>query len=360
MNKSRQWFYFWLDRYQFAKGKGDWFKGESKAPKTKPNKVSSETERQVILAREQLEKQRHAQTGSIAIQYKMRSMGLTPPPVWTINRILTRHGLNKKPVVKHRKSDKDYPVLFFHNHQMDFIGPRYIKGDGRYYMVSIIDTECRSCHLQPTRKKSSQEAFNALVAFWTSHGLPDALQMDNDLAFRGSNRYPRSFSPIVRLALSLNVAPVFIPAAEPWRNGIIEKFNHTIDKRFIRATMFESYNHLCQQTPDFYCFHNENHRYSALNHKTPNQARKGLGSLTRLDQSIDFKQRIPLESGVVYFVRFIRGDSILKLHTEKFRVPDNLQYSYVVAEVNIDNQCLVIRQDNEIVHITPYRTPVDW
>lgn len=93
LNKSRQWFYFWLDRYQSAKGKGDWFKGEQKAPKTKPNKVSSETERQVILARKQLDKQRHAQTGSIAIQYKMHSTGLGPPPLWTINRILTRHGM---------------------------------------------------------------------------------------------------------------------------------------------------------------------------------------------------------------------------------------------------------------------------
>lgn len=360
LNKSRQWFYFWLDRYQSAKGKGDWFKGESKAPKTKPTKVSSDTERQVIIAREQLEKHKQSQTGSIAIQYKMRSMGLEPPPIWTINRILTRHGLNKKPAGLYRKSNKDYPELFHHTHQMDFVGPRYIKGDGRYYVASMIDTECRSCYLYPARRKSSEEAFNTLLAFWTTHGMPDALQMDNDLAFRGSNKYPRSFGPVVRLALSLNIAPVFIPVREPWRNGIVEKFNHTIEKRFIRATLFKNFNHLCQQAEDFFCFHNENHRYSALNHKTPNQMRKNLGPLFHLNKSIDFKQRIPLESGVVYFVRFIRGDAILRLHTETFKVNENLRYSYVVAEVNIDNQCLSIRQDNETVQNIPYKIPVDW
>jgi transposase len=30
--KSRQWFYFWLKRYQLQDGQGEWFKGESKAP----------------------------------------------------------------------------------------------------------------------------------------------------------------------------------------------------------------------------------------------------------------------------------------------------------------------------------------
>ncbi len=58
-NKSRQWFYFWLHRYRSANGNEFWYKGESKAPKTKPNKVPVETEQQVILAREQLENQFH-------------------------------------------------------------------------------------------------------------------------------------------------------------------------------------------------------------------------------------------------------------------------------------------------------------
>ena len=359
-NKSRQWFYFWLHRYRSANGKGLWYKGESKAPKTRPNKVPVETEQQVILAREQLEKQRHSQTGSVAIQYKMRSMGLDPPPPWTINRILARHGLSQKSLKGYQKSNKEYPRLFDHTHQLDFIGPRYIKGDGKYYMASIIDTECRNCYLYPARRKSSFEAFNTLVSFWTAHGMPDALQMDNDLAFRGSNQFPRSFGPVVRLALSLNIAPVFIPMAEPWRNGIIEKFNHTVEKRLIRATVFESFSQLCQQSVDFLSFHNQNHRYSALSQRTPNQMRESLGSLLKLDKSVDFKQRIPLLSGVVYFIRFIRGDSMLNLHSEKFKLHKDLRYSYVVAEVNIDNHCLSIRQESEIVQNFSYKIPVDW
>ena len=358
--KSRQWFYFWLKRYQLQDGQGEWYKGESKAPKTKPSRISKDIEEQVISAREKLEKQRHAQTGAVAIQYTMLNLGQQPPPIWTINRILTSSGLNKKSSQSYKKSNKDYPTVFFHTHQMDLVGPRYIKGDGRYYTVNIIDTECRSCFVRPVRTKTTADIVDALASFWSTHGMPDALQMDNELAFRGSNRYPRSFGAIVRLALAFNIAPVFIPVAEPWRNGIIEKFNSTLDKRFLRTQQFQNFDHLCQEAINFNSFHNANHRYSALKQKTPNEMRRFMSALYRIEQPIDLGQRIPLESGVVYFIRFIRGDSMLKLHSESFKVNKDLRYSYVVAEVNIGNQCLVIRQNNEIIQIMKYHTSVDW
>jgi len=243
---------------------------------------------------------------------------------------------------------------------MDLVGPRYIKGDGRYFTVNIIDTECHSCFVRPVRTKSTAEIVEALASFWASHGIPDALQMDNELAFRGSNRYPRSFGAVVRLALTLKVAPVFIPIAEPWRNGMIEKFNHTVDKRFLSAKMFDNFDHLCQETNQFISFHNANHRYSSQGHKTPNEMRANLPSLIRYNHSINLRNKIPLESGVVYFIRFIRGDSMLKLHAESFKVKESLRYSYVVAEANIDAQCLMIRQNDEIVQTMSFKMPVDW
>ncbi|MEJ7682747.1 MAG: integrase core domain-containing protein [Segetibacter sp.] len=93
--------------------------------------------------------------------------------------------------------------------------------------------------------------------------MPDALQMDNELAFRGSNRYPRSFGSVVRFALSQGVAPVFIPVKEPWRNGIIEKFNHTYQKRFLQMNTFKSLDDLSAREQSFIDFHNSHHRYSS-------------------------------------------------------------------------------------------------
>lgn len=358
LHKTRQWFYNWLDRYNGRSDEDSWCLGFSTAPRNIARRVDDVVEQLVLSIRQELNDQHFAQTGAIAIQYEFNKRGLQPPPVWTINRIISKHGLNKQPA--RRMQSKDYPELFIHAHQMDLVGPRYISGDGRFYSVNLIDTVSHCCHVKPIRVKSSEQILPAVVEFWQSHGMPDALQMDNELAFRGSNRYPRSFGPVVRFALSQGVAPVFIPIKEPWRNGMIEKFNDTFDKRFLRCQTFINYEHLVESTPKFVLFHNTNHRYSSQNHKTPNEMDViGLKHILYKGKS-HLLQRIPLETGCVYFIRFIRSDLLVRLPTESFKVKEKLKYSYVVAEVNIDKQCLVIRQNNEIVQTFIYKTPVDW
>lgn len=358
LGKSRQWFYNWFERYKATDGQEGWFMDQSRAPKTRPTKVDKSVEKQVLDARKKLEKQRIAQTGAIAISYELRRQGIDPPPVWTINRIIGRYGLNK--IEPRRKSNKEYPELFIHSHQMDLVGPRWLKGNGRFYSVNIIDTCSRSCSVSPVRTKASTGIARSIASFWARHGIPDALQMDNELAFRGSNRYPRSFGVVVRFALALGVSPVFIPVKEPWRNGIIEQFNDTYDKRFYRSQRFDDYKHLRQQSGKFSDFHNAYHRYSTLNQKTPDQMHQHLGPYTYYDHRFNLEERIPLQEGSIYFVRFIRSDLKLHLPTESFRVHKNLKYSYVVAEISVENQCLLIQQNNEVVQTFEYTMPVDW
>jgi len=358
LNKTRQWFYNWLDRYKGRTDDNTWYFGFSTAPKSKPTKISDELEHQVLQIRQNLEDQHFAQTGAIAIQYELHHLGIKPPPVWTINRIIERYGLNKQ--VPKRKQTKEYPELFIHAHQMDLVGPRYLKGDGRFYSLNFIDTISHRCYVKPIRVKSTEEILPVLVEFWQTYGLADSLQMDNELAFRGSNRHPRSFGSVVRFALSQGVAPVFIPNKEPWRNGMIEKFNDTYDKRFLRRHAFANYSHLSEESNRFVIFHNSHHRYSSQDHKTPDEV-DATGLLpVYYNGTIHLQKRIPLETGCIYFIRFIRSDLLLHLPTESFSVKPQLKYSYVVAEVNIDNQCLVIRQNNEIVQVFDYHTPVDW
>jgi len=79
---------------------------------------------------------------------------------------------------------------------------------------------------------------SAVSQFWVDFSMPDYLQLDNELSFRGSNRHPRSFGSLIRLALSEKITPVFIPLAEPWRNGVIEKFNDNVQRYFLNTQNF--------------------------------------------------------------------------------------------------------------------------
>lgn len=268
MGRSRKWVHHWINRYKISPKNSFWYRDESKAPKKTNKTILPETEQQILLIRNELVKEKMAQIGAISIQYEFERRGIKPlPATWTINRVISKYGLNKqKP---YHKTSKQYPELFLDIHQMDLVGPRYIKGDGRFYSVNLIDTTTHSCYVHGVRTKSADGIVDAIVLFWQIHGMPDALQMDNELAFRGSNRYPRSFGRVVRFALSQGVSPVFIPVKEPWRNGIIEKFNDTYQKKFLQAYTFNNYNDLKAREKSFIHFHNAHHRYSSQGHKTP-------------------------------------------------------------------------------------------
>lgn len=362
--KSRKWLHSWLKRFNEKKA-SNWFEDLSKTPLKTNTTLNEELEQQILLIRKDLMNEKMAQIGAISIQYEFEKRGIKPlPNVWTINRVIHKHGISKQ--TSNHKKIKDYPELFWHIHQMDLVGPRYIKGDGKFFSINIIDITTHSCFVKAVRTKSSNGIVEALARFWKTHGLPDALQMDNELAFRGSSRYPRSFGAVVRFALSQGIAVIFIPVAEPWRNGIIEKFNDTYQLRFLRAYSFETLEKLSEKEQSFIDFHNNNHRYSSQSHKTPNEAKalqmpailyKGLEHLPSLKNEI----LIPLTKGCIYYIRFIRSDLKLYLPNEIFTVKENLKYSYVVAEINIENHSLIIRQNDEIVQVFPYDLPaINW
>ena len=359
IGKSRKWVHHWINRYQAKHKDSDWYKDESKAPKKTNRVLPQEVEQQILLIRNELANEKMAQTGAISIQYEFEKRGIKPPPaIWTINRVIAKYGLNKQASV--HKTPKEYPDLSWHTHQIDLVGPRYIKGDGRFYSINLIDTTTHSCFVKAVRTKSSDSIVEAIALFWQTHGMPDTLQMDNELAFRGSNRYPRSFGSVVRFALSQGVAPIFIPVKEPWRNGIIEKFNDTYGKRFLQAYTFKNLEELSACEQSFIDFHNTYHRYSSHGHKTPNEVKALLLPPVYYHGNIHSQKKIPLTEGCVYFIRFIRSDLKLYLPNESFVLIQELKYSYVVAEINIANHTLIIRQNGEIKQIFSYQVPVDW
>jgi len=118
------------------------------------------------------------------------------------------------------------------------IGPRYIKGDGRFYSFNVMDVFSHRAYIESQRTKEDHQVAGSLMRCWKNIGIPDFLQFDNELSFRGSNKYPRSFGIVIRLCLYYGIVPVFIPQGEPWRNGVIERFNDTYSKKFFRRQWF--------------------------------------------------------------------------------------------------------------------------
>ena len=161
---------------------------------------------------------------------------------------------------------------------------------------------------------------------------------------------------VIRLCLHFGIQPVFIPIGEPWRNGVIEKFNDTYNRKFFRRQWFNSYNHLKQQSKNFQRFHNKHHRYSCLKGKTPLEV---IEQSSSTPQTLGGNTKLPkieeVPDGNIILIRFIRSDCMLDVFGEKFKVSKDLIYSYVKAILVTEIRTLQVYLGDEFVCSFDYR-----
>ena len=223
-----------------------------------------------------------------------------------------------------------------------------------------MDLLSHQVYIESQRTKQDRQIASSLLRCWKAVGLPDFLQLDNELSFRGSNRYPRSPGLVIRLCLYFGVQPVFIPIREPWRNASIEKFNDTYNKKFFRRQWFASYAMLKRQSKNFQRFHNRHHRYSCLNGKTPLEVIEKAGfKPIKLGGNTKLPVLDTIPDGNIILIRFIRSDRILDIFGEKFKVSKSLVYSYVKAVIVTKIHTLQLYLGEELVDTFDYTLTSD-
>ena len=225
-----------------------------------------------------------------------------------------------------------------------------------------MDLLSHQVYIESQRTKEDRQIAASLLRCWKAIGLPDFLQIDNELSFRGSNRHPRSPGLVIRLCLYFGVQPVFIPIREPWRNGVIERFNDTYNKKFFRRQWFESYAMLKRQSKNFQRFHNRHHRYSCLKGKTPlEEIQKNGFKPIKLGGNTKLPDLDIVPDGNIILIRFIRSNRLLDIFGEKFKVSKNLVYTYVKAVIVTKIGSLQIYLGDDLVDKFDYRlTAQPW
>ncbi|GAH76421.1 unnamed protein product, partial [marine sediment metagenome] len=186
LGKGKTWFFKWLKRYKLD-GK-DWAKSHSCRPHQSPKRINKTMEQMVIETRKRLEKKPYAQIGAFNICWHLKQEGKIPPSLATLNRIIKRNNLVHKRT-KYSPKGVNYPSLAItrsnYLHQLDVVGPRYLKEDGRFYSANIIDAYDRRNSINPGRRQNRMAITKALICSWNTLGIPCYLQMDNQLPLRG-------------------------------------------------------------------------------------------------------------------------------------------------------------------------------
>lgn len=194
-------------------------------------------ERAVLSVRRRLEARatpqtRYSHIGAPTIREELRVLGLTPlPHVRTIARILKQAGLTNPSLrVAQPLAQSDYPGPRAQDsnqvHQVDVVGPRYLKGDKtRYYFLVCKDIFDQAVYLELVQNRSMDGGLTFLIHAWQPLGLPEGVQFDNGREFRGFGSATRYLSQVMRLCLRLEVEAVFIPKGRPQQHGSVENFS---------------------------------------------------------------------------------------------------------------------------------------
>ena len=355
LGRSKPWFTKWLKRYRTGRKK--WYEDLPRKPKTIPNKTDERIEKAIIRIRKSLmegseDDTRYSFVGSEAIQYHMEEIGYSPeeiPSISTIKRIVKRNKLrvNKKERYKRVKSKGRYTILkpryIDEIHQIDFVGPRYIKGFGSINSLHLKDVIGSQVAGNQYIGKSMNNVFEFLLDYWKSHPIPKYIQTDNGMSFAGDFIHPKSISRYVRLCLYVGIEVVFIAPAKPWMNGTVEGFNGKFDEKFWKRDTFSNLEDIRAKSQIFYKSQNQFYGW-----KRKKQDLRSMDPIRMLQSNfkIDWSN-IPLVAGRIHFIRIVSSRGDITVLNEDFHVGEEYIGEYIWATIDTKGESLVILYNDE-------------
>lgn len=363
VHRSEPWFYKWWRRYLEAGSEGlyDRTRGNSQVV----NRTPPHIERAIISIRRRLAARATPQTrynhiGAPQIQAELETLGYSPVPSRrTIHRILSRAGLSCPPLhLAPRVSHNEYPGPQAHDsnhlHQVDVVGPRYLKDDStRYYFLIYKDVFDRAVYLEFVDHRRMDEILEFLIHAWQHLGIPEYLQFDNGREFCGFGTAARYLSRVIRLCLRVGIEPVFIPQGKPQFNGSVENFNGWFQPLLLNRP-FEHTEEVQQELEQLMKTVNEQHVHTKLGARTAAQYRRGK-RIRKLPTTFTIDTHaIPVSVGKVTFIRLLSLQGTIRLLDQIFKVGKRHKGHYVKGILYTKSQTLKIYYRGKLLKEFPY------
>lgn len=362
LGRSADWFHRWWRRY-LAEGVSGLY--DNTRANNQPRRISAELERMIINIRQRLESPRYAQTryglvGASAIEAELKSLHVRPlPSPRTIERVLARNGMSVPRVkVSRYVSSHSYPTPQSSEsnelHQVDVVGPLHLKGKGkRFYILVCRDVYDGAVFLGLTRSRRMEYIITFLGEAWKSLGRPTRLQLDNGREFAGWGPSAKYLTRLIRVCLRFGVEPVFIPPAQPQRNGGIEHFNGWFQPRLL-SKRFPAAAALSRELKRLADTVNSSHPQKRLGGLTPQQYRRRR-KLQRLPARFTMPtDPLPIAVGRVSFIRQVTAHGRIYLLGLKFTVGKRIKRQFVKATIDTHRRYITIYLNGHIAKRFPY------
>lgn len=333
VQRSRAWLSKWQKRFDQSGAAG--LHTHSRRPLNTPTACSPRVVKWIAQTRRRLVKRKIGLIGPRAIRRELHKvLGDETPSLSTIKRVLRRCDLIPTP----SKASPAYfprPLTTVNGtlHALDWTC-RYLEEGPKVYALHTLNLRTRACAQTIAADKSSQTVIGHCLSSWQTLGIPQFLQLDNDAAFCGGYKAPRVFGQFVRLCVYLGIELIFLPIAEPERNGEVEELNGLWGQAFWERRRFASFPCVVRASPAFVDWYMTDYAPPLLGEVTPQQAqrREPKRRLTAA-QVAHLPDELPITAGRIHFIRQVKPDGTISILNERWEVGKRLAGKYVWATV---------------------------
>ncbi len=331
---------FWVGR---ARGKRlDRADLANRKPGRAWNRTTFEVEQRIAELRLELRKSVLGEFGAKAIAAALEAEMDRRPAEATINRALSRLGLQDGVRrIRQPAPPKGWylPAVLAGRAELDcfdFIEDLKLA-DGP--LVDVLTA--KSLHGSLTNAwvvnpKSTKGTIPCLLERWQRDGLPTYAQFDNDNVFQGAHHFANAVGAISRLCLQLEVIPVFAPPLEHGMQNTIESFNALWQAKVWQCYRVANVNELQMRSDQYIAAHRA--RTQPLTEAAP--ARRALS------EDFKFDPHAPLRGQIVFVRRTDEGGHVNMLG-QRIAVSQTWLHRLVRCEVDFDHryiQCSALRR----------------
>jgi transposase len=300
------------------------------------NRTAPELERRIIELRAGLRESVLGECGALAIQRVLQAeQDQTTPSLATINRVLSRHGLQDAtgrirrpappkgwylPEVATGRAEVDC---------FDFIEDLKIAGGPVVNVLTAKSLHAALTDAWVLLQLSAKGSVPCLLGRWRRDGLPAYAQYDNHTVFQGAHQFADTVGRISRLSLALGVIPVFVPPLEYGMQNTLESFNGLWQAKVWQRHHVASVAEL-QVRSDAYI----------AAHRARTAEARGMRPPRRpMPQDFEFDLREPLR-GQMIFIRRTDESGHVHLLGRRFAISSDWPNRLVRCEVDFEQHCI--------------------
>lgn len=352
----------WVKRAQGKRlDRVDWHDGPP-GPKQAAHRTPPAIEALLLKRRQVLqEKSDLGEFGALAVQQSLKQEGVEElPSVRTIGRIFVRRGLlDGRERIRHKAPPPGWylpevAARLCELDQVDTTEGLKIKDGPLVEVLNLVSLYGGLVGSFPRQASLTTPIIvEALIAHWQEWGLPGYAQFDNDTLFQGPHQHPDAIGRVIRLCLSLEIIPVFVPPREMGFHASIEHYNGQW-----QAKVWTRFEHTSlaalQQQSDRYV---KAHRLRSAPRRESAPPRQPFPQDWRLDLQAPAR-------GQIVFIRRTNPQGEASLLGHVFPVDSQWAGRLVRGEVLLDDGCIRFYQlrrrapkEQPLLHEVPYRWP---